>query len=107
MDEIEAQYGRRWRWHDIRAAFITHVARTSGQLAAQALACHSDYSTTKTYVEVADEFRREAAERAAERPALAIISGGKSPTLESHSAKPSDSMRSEKTKGGTGRRERI
>src|ERR1700693_5890653 len=55
MREIEEKFGRRWRWHDIRAAFITHVARTSGQLAAQAVARHSDYSTTKAYVEVADE----------------------------------------------------
>ena len=53
MDEIKEKFGRRWRWHDIRGPFITHVARTSGQLAAQALARHSDYSTTRTYVEVA------------------------------------------------------
>jgi integrase len=80
MREIEEKFGRRWRWHDIRAAFITHVARTSGQLAAQTLARHSDYSTTKAYVEVAAEFRREAANLAARRPALALVSNSESPT---------------------------
>ena len=34
MREIETKFGRRWRWHDTKAAFITHVARTSEQLAA-------------------------------------------------------------------------
>src|ERR1019366_899744 len=42
MKVIEAEFGRRWRWHDLRAAFITHVAMTSGPLAAQTLARHSD-----------------------------------------------------------------
>ncbi len=83
MKIVEKRFGRRYRWHDIRAAFITHVALTSGQLAAQALARHSDYDTTKAYVEVADEMRRIAAERAAQRPAL-IAAGGKSPTQMSH-----------------------
>lgn len=71
MDRIEESTGRRWRLHDVRAAFITQVAMTSGQLAAQSLARHSDYDTTRAYVEVADELRRAAAERAALRPALA------------------------------------
>jgi integrase len=70
MNAVEEKFGRRFRWHDIRAAFITHVAMTSGQLAAQALARHSDYDTTRAYVEVADELRRAAADRAAVRPAL-------------------------------------
>lgn len=73
MDAIEKKTGRRWRLHDVRAAFITHVAMTSGQLAAQALARHSDYDTTRAYVEVADELRRTAADRAAIRPALKAI----------------------------------
>lgn len=73
MNAIEAKAGRRWRLHDVRAAFITHVAMTSGQLAAQALARHSDYDTTRAYVEVADELRRSAADRAALRPALKAV----------------------------------
>jgi hypothetical protein len=73
MKVIEKEFGRRWRWHDIRAAFITHVAMTSGALAAQKLARHSTYDTTQAYVEVADEQRRMAAERAAVRPALSLI----------------------------------
>lgn len=75
MRQIEVSFGRRFRWHDLRSAFITQVAMTSGPLAAQALARHSDYETTKAYVEVADEFRRTAAERAADRPALSAITG--------------------------------
>lgn len=75
MKAIEKTYGRRWRWHDIRAAFITHVALTSGPVAAQKLARHSDYKTTDMYVDVADEVRRSAANRAADRPALALVAG--------------------------------
>lgn len=70
MDAIEAKHGRRYRWHDLRAAFITHVAMTSGSLAAQRLARHSDFSTTQDYIEAADSIRRDAANQAANRPAL-------------------------------------
>ena len=70
MKKVQESFGRRFRWHDIRAAFITHVAITSGPLAAQTLARHSDYDTTRGYVEVADELRRSAADKAAIRPAL-------------------------------------
>jgi hypothetical protein len=77
MKVVEAETGARWRWHDIRAAFITHVAVTSGQLAAQAMARHSDYKTTQGYVEVADEVTRAAADRVSNRPALGIVKGGK------------------------------
>lgn len=73
MKIVEKEYGRRFRWHDLRASFITHIAMTSGQLAAQALARHSDYATTQAYVEVADEMRRTAAERVIQRPALAAL----------------------------------
>lgn len=70
MKVVQEEFGRKWRWHDIRAAFITHVALTSGPELARTLARHSDYSTTLRYVAVADEMRREAARRAAIRPAL-------------------------------------
>jgi hypothetical protein len=43
MKTVQAEFGARWRWHDIRAAFITQIALTSGPAAAQALARHSDY----------------------------------------------------------------
>lgn len=66
------KYGRTWRWHDLRAAFITHVAMTSGPIAAQALARHSDYDTTRGYIEVANDFTRDAAERASQRPLLRV-----------------------------------
>lgn len=70
MTEIEKNYGRKWRWHDIRAAYITQVAVTSGAIAAQKLARHSDFKTTAGYIEVADDVMRAAAEKASERPAF-------------------------------------
>jgi integrase len=79
MDHIQAQTGRRYRWHDVRAAFITHVALTSGPVAAQRMARHSDYETTQAYVEVADKIRRGAATDAAARPALRLVNGTKVP----------------------------
>lgn len=60
---MQAKYGRTWRWHDLRAAFITSVAVNSGGIVAQNLARHSDFATTQGYIEVADEVRRLAAER--------------------------------------------
>jgi integrase len=80
MDEVEKEHGKRWRWHDIRAAYITHIAVTAGPAAAQALARHSEYATTQMYVDVADQVRRDGANKAAERPALKIV--GKSPTID-------------------------
>lgn len=79
MDVIEKEFGRRWRWHDLRAAFITHVAMTSGPVAAQALARHSNFDTTRAYIEVANEVTRQAAARAVERPALRVVGAKKSP----------------------------
>lgn len=79
MNKIEAEFGARWRWHDLRAAFITHIAMTSGPLAAQALARHSDFDTTRAYIKVADEMMRLAADRASERPALRIVGKINSP----------------------------
>jgi integrase len=79
MNKIEAEFGRRWRWHDLRAAFITHIAITCGPLPAQKLARHSDFDTTRAYIEVADEMTRMAADRAGERPALRLVGKGKSP----------------------------
>ncbi len=80
MRAVQAEFGTRWRWHDIRASFITHVAVTSGPLAAQSLARHSDFATTKGYIEVADEIRRIAADRTADRPALTVVGREKSQT---------------------------
>ena len=103
MRVIEAKHGRRWRWHDIRAAFITHVALTSGQLAAQALARHSDYATTAAYVEIADEFRRTAAHRAADRPALKLIASH----TEAPHGQSRETAQNRENPGNAGRRERI
>lgn len=75
MEGIEQKFGRKWRWHDLRAAYITYVAMTSGAVAAQKLARHSDFATTQRYIEVADEITRAAADRAAARPILAVVGG--------------------------------
>jgi len=80
---MRAKYGRTWRWHDLRAAFITHVALTSGGVVAGAMARHSDPDTTQAYIEVADEIRRLAAERTGGR-ALALAAD------KSHRHDPSD-----------------
>lgn len=77
MKVIEREFGQRWRWHDIRAAFITQVALTSGPELARTMARHSDYKTTLGYVAVADEMRTEAARRAGLRPALSLVGSEK------------------------------
>jgi site-specific recombinase XerD len=77
MAVIEEKFGARWRWHDIRAAFITHVAISSGGVIAQKLARHSDFATTQSYIEVADEATRAAADRIANHPSLGAVRGGK------------------------------
>lgn len=79
MDAIEKKTGRRYRWHDIRAAFITHVALTAGPIAAQRMARHSDFETTQAYVAVADSVTRDAAKDAAARPSLRLVNSGKVP----------------------------
>lgn len=95
MKRIEAEYGARYRWHDIRAAFVTHVAIMSGGVAAQALARHSDFSTTRRYIHVADEVKRAAANKAAVRPALTEVFS-KSPKHESQTREISHSHKSRK-----------
>lgn len=73
MDLVEAKHGARYRFHDLRAAFITQVALNASPAAAQAAARHSEYRTTEGYVEVADAIRRSAAEAATDRPSLRAI----------------------------------
>ena len=78
MKRIEKTMGQKWRWHNIRAACITHIAMTSGSLAAQTLARYVDFDMARDYIEVANQPTRDAAERATEHPALKVVSGGKS-----------------------------
>jgi hypothetical protein len=70
MTKVEKTYGKRWRWHDIRAAYITHVAMTSGPLPARELARHQSFKTTEGYIAVANDVVRLAVEQASNRPAL-------------------------------------
>lgn len=78
MKTIEEEFGARWRWHDLRAAFITGVAGSSlsGKLV-QHMARHANFATTEVYIKLADNLAAEAAERATMRPALKIVAGGK------------------------------
>lgn len=77
MDVIEQRHGRRWRWHDIRAAWITHIAMKAGPIVAQKLARHSDFATTQAYIDVADQALRDAVDTVSARPALTIVKGGR------------------------------
>lgn len=70
MDKVEKAFGRRYRWHDVRAAYISRIANHVGRLPAQKLARHSDYRTTEAYVLLEDELMRSAANMASARPAL-------------------------------------
>jgi hypothetical protein len=79
MRVIQKEFGTRWRWHDLRAAFITHIAMTSGPMVAQTLARHADFDTTRAYIAVADEVTRSAAAKAADRPGLRLVGGSKVP----------------------------
>jgi integrase len=77
MKVIEQEFGARWRWHDLRAAFITHIAMTAGPMVAQALARHADFDTTRAYIAMADEPMRAGAAKAADRPGLRLVGGSK------------------------------
>ena len=74
MDVIEVETGARWRWHDLKAAFTTHLA-TSGvaPVLVQAMSRHSHMATTMRYIAFADEERVKAAEQAAARPGLKLV----------------------------------
>lgn len=76
MKKVQEKYGKDWRWHDMRAAFITHIAITCGSIPAQKLARHSLFETTQAYIEVGDEVLRNAAEQAGARPFLKVVDGG-------------------------------
>lgn len=77
MDEIEKKYGRKWRWHDLRAAYITYVAIHYGAVAAQRLARHSELATTQRYIDADDATIRAAAAQASSRPILNVVHGKK------------------------------
>ncbi|HLY04896.1 MAG TPA: tyrosine-type recombinase/integrase [Rhizomicrobium sp.] len=77
MRKIEAEFGRRYRFHDVRAAFLTHIAETVGPLAAQKMGRHSEYRTTERYVSLGDAQKRKAASAASDRNSLKLIIGGK------------------------------
>lgn len=70
MKAVKKKHGQTWRLRDMRSSFITQVAIEVGPKAAQAMARHSDFDTTESYIEVADKIRRAAAEAATDRPSI-------------------------------------
>jgi integrase len=107
MALVEDRHGQKWRWHDLRAAFITHIALTAGAVAAQKVARHADYATTALYVDVADNFKLAAAEKATDRPALRGLNSPPSPSKESQPRGKVHVVKTQKTLINHGRRERI
>jgi integrase len=95
MKRVVKAFGRRYRWHDIRAAYISLVATTSGGPAAKRLARHSDYRTTEAYIHIEDDALRVAAQHASARPALAIVRSG-TRIQDSHTASPAAPRKSSK-----------
>lgn len=83
----------RYRLHDLRACFITDVAKVAGNRVVQSLARHISATTTARYVKVVDGARRAAVEAAA-RPRLRVLAGAENPrnaTQVSHSEPPAQS----------------
>lgn len=69
--QLKEKLGETWRWHDLRATTLTHVAWKAGPLPAQHLGRHSDYRTTAKYVAAApDAAKQQIADTASSLPAL-------------------------------------
>jgi integrase len=75
-----------YRFHDVRATFVTQVAHVAPSAVTQDLARHKDAATTARYTKVADEAKRAAVE--AMRGTADVSGPGKfsmeSPTAKSH-----------------------
>jgi integrase len=82
----------RYRFHDIRATYVTQVAMVASSAVTQGLARHKSAATTSLYTRVADGAKRAAVLAMRSTSGLAAEEfGGQSPTLESHSRKKSAS----------------
>jgi integrase len=78
----------RYRFHDIRATYVTQVAMVASSAVTQGLARHKSAATTALYTRVADGAKRAAV--LAMRSTSGLASEEfvqQSPTLESHSRK--------------------
>jgi integrase len=83
---------KRFRFHDIRATFVTELAHVAPSAVTQDLARHKDAATTKRYVKIADRARQAAVD--AMRGTADVLPtgtageafrfGGQSPTQGSH-----------------------
>lgn len=80
-------------FHNLKASYVTAIARVASGPTTQGLARHSNYETTKRYLAVVDEDKRNAVEN---MPAPAIAIGAPtapSPTPKSHTARKSGHLR--------------
>ncbi len=82
--------GGRWRFHDLRATYVTQLAHVAPSAIVQDLARHRNASTTARYTKIADEGRRAAIEAMASASKVAMTAAetaAKSPTAQSHRTK--------------------
>ena len=63
------------RFHDVRAAYITNIAKLGSSAITKGLARHASMATSEKYIKVADEDLARAADRAADqrRPKLKVV----------------------------------
>ena len=52
--------GRQWRFHDLRATFVTQIAHVATAATTQSLARHKSPLTTARYTKISDQARRAA-----------------------------------------------
>jgi integrase len=74
-DTIErAGIERPRRFHDLRAAYITNIARLGSSAITKGLARHASMATTERYIKLVEHQLAEAADRAAKsRPRLKVV----------------------------------
>jgi integrase len=78
--------GRRWRFHDLRATYVTQVAHVASAATTQSLARHKSPLTTARYTKIADQARRAAVDAMASPRDITTGTAfaQRSPTVQSH-----------------------
>jgi integrase len=78
--------GQSWRFHDLRATFVTQVAHVATAATTQSLARHKSPITTARYIKIADQARRNAVDAMASPRDIVIepMFDKRSPTVRSH-----------------------
>jgi len=80
--------GLSYRFHDLKASFVSAVAMSASGATTQKLARHRDFSTTQRYLAVADHEARAAVEKSASRLAAAATGRIPSSKLASQTDNP-------------------